>query len=272
MGLPSVATRDESARYCWQIFNAEKVRKSELGGTPYRYWSSFAIAYLLGQRLSGRIDFLDAGGRDGGTLELLKALALRGTYTLVDLEPKLRSRTVGEFEIEVVRSPFRDFKPHRKFDAILFQSCLECVESYEDIAWARDCLKPGGFILATIACKDTRRLYPGFWEQGGRYLLDERDLAPAFAGIGLRIVWACPLGGAISRICQFLIHTRFSDFVRRVHRATTAKLFPRIEKIDPLAKLYWLVNSTSARLDRLVPLWPIGHCVLLESGEKPPRG
>jgi len=267
MGLPSVAARNESARYCWKIFNTEKVRKSELAGTPYRYWSSFAIAYLLEQRLSGRIDFLDAGGRDGGTLELLRGLGLRGTYTLVDLQPRLASRSGGDFEIEVVQSPFRDFRPHRKFDAILFQSCLECVESYADIAWARDCLKPGGFILVTIACKNTRRLYPGFWEQGGRHLLDEGDLAPAFAGIGLRIVWACPLGGAMSRISQFLLHTRFSDFVRRVHGATAAKLFPGIAKIDPLAKLYRLVNLTSARLDRLGPLWRIGHCILLEIDE-----
>src|SRR6476646_5267462 len=79
--------RAKPIQYCWEIFRSPVVRRTELAGTPYRYWSSFAIAYLLEKRLSGRIDFLDAGGRDGGTLSLLKTLGLKGTYTLMDLEP-----------------------------------------------------------------------------------------------------------------------------------------------------------------------------------------
>src|SRR5579863_1282610 len=175
MGQPSGTTR---ARYYWDIFRAPVVRKSELGGTPYRYWSSFGISSVLRERLSGRIDFLDAGGRDGGTLRLLKDLSLKGTYTLMDLEPKMDRAADPDFEIEVVRSSFRDFKPGRKFDAILFQSCLEYIESNTDVAWAAECLKPGGFVLATIGVKDTRKLYWGVWAQGGRHLLDEEDVAP----------------------------------------------------------------------------------------------
>lgn len=268
MGPPSGAAQwVKPAKYCWDIFRAHAVRKAELAGTPYRYWSSFAISYLLQKRLSGRIDFLDAGGRDGGTLRLLKDLSLHGRYTLMDLEPKMVSDADQDFEIEIVQSSFRDFKPCRKFDAILFQSCLEYVESYSDIAWARDCLRPGGFILATIACKNTRNLYGGVWAQGGRCFLDEQDLAPAFSEIGLRVVSICPLGGAVSRAYQSLVHTHLSDFIRRVHRNTIGRLVPRLKNSDPLSPCYRVLNTITTRLDRLMPFWRTGHCVIVERAD-----
>lgn len=267
MGSPTdVLASPEPVRYCWDIFQARGVRRTQLGGTPYRYWSSFAIAYVLQRRLSGRIDFLDAGGRDGGTLELLRNLSLHGSYTCVDLEPKLPPVNTTDFEMTGIRSSFRDFRPARRFDAILFQSCLEYVESYADIAWARDCLKPGGFIVATIACKNTRRLYWGVWAQGGRYLLDERDLAPAFSPYGLRVVWVCPLGGAVGRAYQYAF-APFSDFVWRVHMKTVARLLPQTRNHMPLVSCYRVLNAILARIDRLLPFWRTGHCVVLERAD-----
>jgi SAM-dependent methyltransferase len=222
---------------------------------------------VLRQRLSGRIDFLDAGGRDGGTLRLLKDLSLTGTYTLMDLEPKMASQSDPDFEVEAIRSSFQDFKPPRKFDAILFQSCLEYLDSNHDIAWVADCLKPGGFILATIACKNTRNLYWGVWAQGGRHLLDEEDLAPAFAEMGLRITAVYPLGGAASRTYQTLVHTHASDFIRRVHRATLGRVVPGLKSADPVAPCYRVLNALSARVDRVLPFWRTGHCVVAERAD-----
>ncbi len=262
-----VAVPAKPVTYCWDIFSVSTVRKSELAGTPYRYWSSFAISSALRKRLSGRVDFLDAGGRDGGTLRLLKGLSLKGTYTLMDLDPKMAQVSDPDFEIQVIRSSFREFKPPRKFDAILFQSCLEYLDANSDIGWAAGCLKPGGFILATIACKNTRNLYWGVWEQGGRHLLDEPDLVPAFAEMGLRVVSICPLGGAASRAYQTVVHTHLSDFIRRVHRATLGRLVPGWRNADPLAPCYRVLNAIAARLDRLLPFWRTGHCVIAERAD-----
>src|ERR1017187_9708435 len=48
MGSPSGPVKGaERTKYCWDIFTAPALRKRELAGTPYRYWSSFAIAYFL---------------------------------------------------------------------------------------------------------------------------------------------------------------------------------------------------------------------------------
>ncbi len=263
MGNPSgTAQGAEPVQYCWDIFSTPLVRKSELGGTPYRYWSSFAISSVLKERLSGRIDFLDAGGRDGGTLRLLKDLSLKGTYTLMDLEPKMTPGKDGDFEVEVFRSSFEDFKPRRQFDAMLFQSCLEYVKSYSEIAWTGKSLKPGGFLLATVACRNTRNLYWGVWEQGGRHLLDEQDLVAEFAQAGLRVVSIWPLGGAASRAYQSVVHTHLSDFIRRVHRRTLGRIVPGLKNADPLAPCYRVLNATTARLDRLLPFWRTGHCIV----------
>lgn len=265
MGLSAGSDQGaKPARYCWKMFSAPAVRKSELAGTPYRYWNSYAIAYELGQRLSGRVDFLDAGGRDGGTMRLLKDLKLKGSYTLMDLEPKMSTAPDASFEIEVVSSSFAEFRPPRKFDAILFQSCLEYVKSYTEISWAADSLKPGGFVLATIACRNTRWLYWGVWNQGGRCLLDEQDLAHAFAKAGLRVVSVLPLGGAASRAYQSLAHTYLADFIRRVHRKTLGTLAPSLRNIDPMGPCYRVLNAITARLDRLMPFWRTGHCVIAQ--------
>lgn len=271
MGLPAGSgpgtNRDfapEPARYCWNIFSANAVRKSELWGTPYRYWSSYAIAHEYGRRLKGKIDFLDAGGRDGGNLRLLEDLGLKGTYTLMDLEPKMKPAPGGAFEIEVFQSSFADFRPPRKFDAMQFQSCLEYVKSYKEVAWAAEALKPGGFLLATIACRDTRWLYWGVWNQGGHSLLDEKDLAPAFAEAGLKIVHVFPLGGAVSRTYQTLLHTYLGDLVKRVYNKTVGLIVPSQRRADPMRPIYRFLNEMTVRLDRLAPFWRTGHCVIAQ--------
>lgn len=250
--------------YCWDIFRVPPYRPLELSGTPYRYWSSFAIAHVLQARLAGTIDFLDAGGRDGGTLSLLRSLSLRGTYTLLDLEPKMEPVHQADFAVEVVRGAFRDFQPPRRYDAILFQSCLECVDLDPDIAWVQNCLKPGGFVLATIACRNTRRLYRGFWDQGGTHLLDEEELAPAFRKVGLEVVSIWPLAGAVSRVYQRLVYNFVFYAFTAIHQKAIARWFPRWKTRNPLALCFRMVNPVLARLDRLLPFWRIGHCVVAQ--------
>ena len=260
----NIASGTAPARYCWNIFSAPQVRKGELSGTPYRYWSSYAIAYEYSRRLKGKIDFLDAGGRDGGTLRLLADLSLQGTYTLMDLEPKMNPAPRSGFEIEVFQSSFADFQPRRQFDVMQFQSCLEYVKSYKEVAWAANALKPGGFLLATVACRNTRWLYWGVWNQGGHCLLDEEDLAPAFAEAGLKIVHVFPLGGAVSRTYQSVLHTYLGDFVKRVYNKTVGLVIPTQRRADPMRPIYRLLNEMTVRLDRLAPFWRTGHCIIAQ--------
>jgi hypothetical protein len=105
------------------------------------------------------------------------------------------------------------------------------------------------------------------WAQGGRHLLDERDLAPTFAEIGLRVVRVCPLGGAVSRLYQTLIFNWLNYVVLAIHQRTIGKLFPKLKSRNPMWPCYRLVNATTARLDRLLPLWRIGHCIVVERAD-----
>ena len=187
-------------RFSFDIFKARGVRQERLHDSPYRFWSTYAIAYVFGQRLSGTVDVLDAGGRDGGTLKLLENLGLRGTYTCMDLVPTMVPPVNSSIEVTVIQSSFADFKPPRQYDAVLFESSLECVEHYQDIAWLRDSLKPNGFAVITLATRNTEYLWGDFvWKRGGRYYLDYEEIGPAFAAIGLKVVEIIPLVGVSGR-------------------------------------------------------------------------
>jgi hypothetical protein len=139
----------------FEIFKARGVRQERLHDTPYRFWSTYAIAYVFGQRLSGTVDVLDAGGRDGGTLRLFENLSLSGSYTCMDLAPAVLPVTNSRVKVSVIQSSFADFKPLREYDAVLFESSLECVENYQDIAWLRKSLGPKGFAVITLATRNT---------------------------------------------------------------------------------------------------------------------
>jgi hypothetical protein len=45
-------------RFRFDIFKAEGVRQQRLHENPYRFWSTYAIAYVFGNRLSGTVDVL----------------------------------------------------------------------------------------------------------------------------------------------------------------------------------------------------------------------
>jgi len=252
------------ARYNFDIFNAPGVRKEQLDGTPYRYWHSYAIAHIFSRRLSGRVDVLDAGAGDGGTLRLLRNLGLRGTYTCLDGRPTMQTAKDPEFEIEVVASPFRDFVPQRQYDAVLFQGCLECVGDFAEIAWVRGCLKPGGFVVATLQCRNAHLLYRVYSRQGGRYRLDEEELEPAFARIELRIAELIPLVGVAGRLCQYVMNGGLAYYPQLLVRRTAGGIFPRLRNADLIGTVNRGLNPLTARLDRSLPFRRIGHCLVLE--------
>jgi hypothetical protein len=257
-----------SARYNFDIFNARGVRKEQLCGTPYRYWHSHAIAHIFGHRLSGTVDVLDAGGRDGGTLRLLKGLALRGSYTCLDLKPTMAVTTDPDFDIETIASAFKDFSPRRCYDAVLFQTSLECVKDYKDIAWVPRCLKPRGFVVATLHCTNTRRLYHAYRKEGGLYPRNERELAPAFAEIGLQLVELFALGGVASRLTQYVTNSGVAYYPQAAFRRSVGLVFPELRRANLIDPLNRVLNPWLARMDRVFHFRPIGHCLVLE----PARG
>ena len=262
--VPEAGPKSPVIRYNFEIFKARGVRKDQLSGTPYRYWSSYAIAHVFEERLSGQVNVLDAGGRDGGTLQLLKNLGLRGAYVCLDLKPTMAVNSDPAFEIEIITGEFKHFSPRRCYDTILFQSCLECVEDYKDIAWAATCLKPGGFVLVTLVCRNARRLYRGYWLQGGCYPLDAPELEAAFSRIGLRIVEAFPLGGATSRLCQNLTDNRVVYFAQAIFHHTVGRTAPKLRHADLVGPINRLLNPLSARFDYLFRFWRTGHCIVLQ--------
>jgi hypothetical protein len=252
-------------RFNFDIFNASGVRQDRLHDTTYRFWSTFAIAYVFGQRLSGTVDVLDAGGRDGGTLKLLENLSLSGTYTCMDLAPTMLPTTNPRIKTTIVKSSFTDFKPPRQYDAVLFESSLECVEHYQDIAWLRDSLNPKGFALITLATRNTQYLWGDFpTKGGGRYYLDYEEIAPAFGAIGLKAVGIIPLVGLSGRIANYLLHYYLCPLVRRVFKLTIGRLHPRLAAADPMWWPNRVCSRTSVFLDRLLCFWPVGHCIVLE--------
>jgi hypothetical protein len=252
------------ARYNFDIFNARGVRQEQLNGTPYRYWHSYAIADVFSRRLSGTVDVLDAGGRDGGTLNLLRNLGLHGTFTCLDRQPVVRVLEDPEFEIEVVASEFDEFRPRRQFDAVLFQGCLECVSDYSEIAWLPGCLKPGGFVVATLHCRNTRRLYHVFRKNGCVYSLDEAELEPAFARIGLKIVELMPLGGVAARLCQYVMNSGFAYYPQVLLQRGAGRIFPRLRNANFIAPANRVLNPFTVWLDYALRFRRIGHCLVLE--------
>ena len=263
----TVDQRSPVARYNFDVFKARGIPQDQLDGTPYRYWHSHAIAYIFARKLSGDVDVLDAGGRDGGTLRLLKNLGLRGSYTCLDRAPRMKVTHDPEFEIDIISSAFEDFSPRRSYDAVLFQTCLECVKDFSEIAWLARCLKPGGFALATLHCRNTRRLYKTYRYNGGLYPLDEPELGPAFSRIGMRIVELFPLGGAASRLCQSLTRGRFAQSIGTGVRAGTGLASSKIGDANLIGGISHVLNPLAARLDRAFRFWRIGHCIVVERAE-----
>jgi len=250
--------------YNFAIFRARGARTERLYDTAYRYWSTYAITYVFGRRLSGRVDVLDAGGRDGGTLRLLENLNLTGTYTCMDLVPTMVRPTRSNFDIEIVQSSFADFRPTRKYDAVLFESSLDCCGDYREIAWLADCLKPGGFVVVTLGARGTRPLWYGFWDRGGCHVLDRDEIPPAFAAIGLKVVELFPLLGLTSRLAHWLIQIKLAWYCRGVWHKTLARAIPPLARVDPMRLPNRILNEITWRLDRLLPFWRAGHCIVLE--------
>ena len=240
------------------------MRRSRLNGSVYRYWSSYAIAYVLAKRLSGKVDFLDAGGRDGGTIELLRNMSLGGRYTCLDLAPSPVPWKEGNFDVEAVQSRFEDYHPNRQYDVVLFEGSMECVEDCRNISWLGHCLKPGGFVVVTVATKNAARcMYPGFWKDGGRYGRDRDEVGQEFRQLRLIVEEIIPLVGATGRIMQYMIWMLLGAQVRRLWRKTIGVVWPKLRDIDPMIPVNRLVNETTRRVDRLFPFWRIGHCIVL---------
>lgn len=260
------------AQYNFDIFNARGVRTEELNGTPYRYWHSYAIADIFARRLPATVDVLDAGGRDGGTLRLLRNLGLRGTYTCLDRQPAMRVARDPEFAIDVVASAFDKFRPPRRFDAVLFQGCLEYVRDYSEIAWVSGCLKPGGFVVATLHCRNTRRLYHVYRKSGAVYPLDEVELKPAFARIGLKIVELMPLGGLAARLCQYVMNSGIAYYPQILLQQSAGQIFPALRKANLIERANRVLNPLTVRLDYALRFRRIGHCLVLEPLGHPQKG
>jgi hypothetical protein len=170
----------------------------------------------------------------------------------------------SSIEVTVIQSSFADFKPPRQYDAVLFESSLECVEHYQDIAWLRDSLKPKGFAVITLATRNTEHLWGDFvWKGGGRYYLDYEEIGPAFAAIGLSAVEIIPLVRAFGRgTCYFLKYYLWRLF-RGGFKKTIGRLHPRLARLD---LMWWpnrLINIASVFMDRLFCVWPVGHCIVL---------
>jgi len=252
-------------RFNFGIFKARGVRQERLHDTPYRFWSTYAIAYVFGRRLSGTVDVLDAGGCDGGTLKLLENLSLSGTYTCLDLAPTMGPPANSSIEVTVIQSSFADFKPPRRYDAVLFESSLECVENYQDVAWLRNSLNPKGFAVITLATRNTEYLWGDFpTKGGGRYYLDYEEIALVFGAIGLKAVEFIPLVGVSGRLANYLLHNYLCPIVRRVFKITVGRLHPRLAQMDPMWWPNRLISTASVVLDRLLCFWPVGHCIVLE--------
>ncbi len=262
MRYRSPSTRPMSD-YRFHILKSRGVPSRQLDGTAYRFWSAHAVADVLARRLRGRIDFLDAGGRDGALVELLANLGLSGHYTCLDLAPVEVERPGIPFEIEYVRSSFRDFRPTRRYDAVLFMSSLEFVRDYRDIGWLTEALKPDGFVVATVIVPDTERLYRGFWEAGGRYGRDRDCLVRDFSAVGLETVELYALVGWAGRVAQSLVQLRLMAWQDLVQGLPIRRLYPG-RKVDLTRTFNRIINELTARLDRHLPFGRIGHCIVLQ--------
>lgn len=169
----------------------------------------------------------------------------------------MTERTEADFKIQVVESEFKNFTPDRRYDAVLLQSCLEYVDSYQDIQWLRVALKPGGMAVATILCPDTQFYGAGI----GDNRLSRENLYPRFAEIGMSVTGVIPLAGSASRICHRILHN--NPAARLYMRASWR--YEVLKKFKPFGPINRVANPLAAGLDRLMKQpHPIGHCVVLE--------
>jgi hypothetical protein len=68
----------------------------------------------------------------------------------------------------------------------------------------------------------------------------------------------------VSRIYQRVIYNPVNYLTPAIQKKIIGRLFPKLRNLNPLAPCYRLINSTTALLDRLLPFWRTGHCVILE--------
>lgn len=255
-------------RYDFSIFRASGVRRERLNGSVYRFWTSYAIAAELGERLSGNVDFLDVGGRDGGTLDLLENLKLSGSYTCIDLEPTLERGQRGGWEVNAHACDYRTFRPERLYDAVLFENALEFAGDYSrDLAWVAPALKPDGFVLATCVSPDTRVLYHRFVEQGGSHLRTAQELLAAFAPIGLRVERLYPVVGVVGRSAQYLLQSMLGPVIGGAWNRTLGRLSPGLRDYNPVLAFNRLINIATVPADYLFRTRPVGHVMVLRKSQ-----
>jgi SAM-dependent methyltransferase len=166
-------------------------------------------------------------------------------------------------KIEYHQSDFKSYEPVRLYDAVLFESSLEYVDDYQDLSWLRRALKPNGIVIATLVTRNAYHLYRGVYAKGARYYLNEGELPGAFGKIGLRPVEIIPLVGLVGRLVQYPIQrTYFYAGGRRIRDAIHHWTRGRMS-FDPAAGISRQLNRLSVLLDRLAPLLPVGHCIVL---------
>ncbi len=87
----------------------------------------------------------------------------------------------------------------------------------------------GGFAVVTLHCRNTQRLYHAYRKEGGSYPLDETELEPAFARIGLKIVELMPLGGVTARLCQYMMNSGCAYYPQALLQRGAGRVFPSYE-------------------------------------------
>lgn len=247
------------------IFSSRGMSEERLNGSVYRYWCAHSLAQVMQRYLEGPIDFLDAGGREGSILGLLKSLQLTGTYTCLDLDPKVEPDHHDGFDIQTVQCSFEDFRPIEQYDAVLFENSLECVGDYRQLAWLPDALKPRGMVFVTLVTHSARSLYPGFYRSGGCHYLDRDELDAAFSAIGLQIVECIALVGLTGRIAQYVFQLKLKKLINIVRSRVLRGGAAGHQQHDPMRYINRYINAVTARIDLwLFPYWPVGHCVVLQ--------
>ena len=240
------------------------MRGERLNGSVYRFWTSHAITAELGRRLSGTVDFLDVGGRDGGTLDLLENLGITGTYTCIDLEPTLAPEERDGWQTIAHTCDYRAFRPKCRYDVILFENTLEFAEDYvRDLAWIDTALTDDGFVLATNVSPDTRKLYSYYFDRGGFHGRTAQELVAGFESIGLRVERLYPVVGLVGRSAQYLLQSGLGPLIGGAWNRTIGRLFPVCRKYNPVLAFNRLINLATLPADYLFRTRPMGHVVIL---------
>ena len=253
------------SNYVFKIFSTRGVRFGRLLDTIYRFWSSYAITYEFRRRLAGQIDFLDVGGRDGGTLRLLHALGLGGSYTCMDLKPDLQQGRRLGFDVEAVSADYKTFQTDKSFDAVLFESSLEFSDNYgADLSWLAGALKDNGFALVTVITPGTSGLYPGFYAAGGFNGISHDQIKPAFEVVGLKVDSCYPLMGRAGRLGQYYLQLKLGRIIKGLWNKSIGALFPICRQYNPVLLYNLLINVASVPLDFLFRGNPVGHCIVLQ--------